>query len=500
MITFNNIPTTQRTPGVYLEVDNSKALKGLLPNPHRVLIIGQKESTGTASALTLQQITRDGLAEGYFAPGANLTRMVNAFRRGNPNTEMWAIAVSEAAAATRASGALSVAGSATTNGTVYLMIGGVQIQTPVTSGWSAVDICSAVKSDVNANTNLCVRMSGSTGTMSVLTLSTRLFLYAVGSGEFGNYLDVRTNFYEGQTNPAGVTYVLSTLAGGTNNPTTADVWAVIDGEQYHHVVHPYTDATNLAAVEGELNTRYSPQVDLQGYAYTAAKGTFASCAAVGLSRNSPFQTIAGAYDSPTPPEEWAAAWAAQCSYNLNNDPARPVHYLTLAGVIPPSAKSASRFTRAERDLLLYDGIATWLVDANGNAVIERSITTYRTNAAGIADPSYLDIETMFTILEIRYQYKSRMVTRFILPRFKLADDSTPIAPGAKIARPKDVRSESIAVFTLLRDAGLIENLDDFITNIVVERDAVDVNRVNVLLPPDLVNQFRILAGTLQFLL
>ena len=51
-----------------------------------------------------------------------------------------------------------------------------------------------------------------------------------------------------------------------------------------------------------------------------------------------------------------------------------------------------------------------------------------------------------------------------------------------------------------RDVGLIENLDDFITNVVIERDANDVNRVNVLLPANLVNQFRILASQLQFIL
>jgi phage tail sheath gpL-like len=103
-------------------------------------------------------------------------------------------------------------------------------------------------------------------------------------------------------------------------------------------------------------------------------------------------------------------------------------------------------------------------------------------------------------MEIRYQYKARMASRFIVPRFKLVDDSTPIPAGAKVASPNTVKQEIVALFTQLRDQGLIENLDDFVTNLVVERDANDVNRVNALLPPDLVNQFRILASNLQFLL
>jgi phage tail sheath gpL-like len=93
-----------------------------------------------------------------------------------------------------------------------------------------------------------------------------------------------------------------------------------------------------------------------------------------------------------------------------------------------------------------------------------------------------------------------MSNRFIIPRFKLADNGYPVQPGTYVATPATVKQECIALFTLLRDEGLIENLDDFIENIVVERDASDVNRVNVLLSPDVINQFRMIAGIIQFLL
>ena len=323
---------------------------------------------------------------------------------------------------------------------------------------------------------------------------------ANGSGEWGNYIDARINYYDGQALPSGLTYTLAVFAGGTANPNIANAWAVADGTQFHHIVSPYMDATNIAAMETELATRFGPMVDQQGYAWMATRGALASCATLGLTRNSPHQTIIGTYDSPSPPEEWAAAWAGQTSASLNADPARPVHMLALVGILPPTQQSGNRFVQSERNVLLYDGIATWTVDASGNVVIERSITTYRVNSQNIADPSYLDCETMFTLMEIRYQYKARMASRFIVPRFKLVDDGTPILAGAKIASPSTVKQEIIALFTQLRDLGLIENLDDFVTNLVVERDANDVNRVNALLPPDLVNQFRILATQVQFIL
>lgn len=492
-IAFNNIPTTLRTPGAFVEVDNSRALKGLVQNPHKALIIGQKDTTGSVSTLILKQIINENAAAGFWGNGTLLDRMCRTFKLNNPNTELWAIALSEGGTTARASAALSFTGSATGAGTVYLLLGGVQVKTAVTSGWSGADIASAVKTDINAASNMCIKASY-TAAASVL------YLLAQNSGVVGNYFDARLNFYDGQASPSGITVTLAAMAGGAGSPSTTDVWAVADATQFHHIIHPYIDGTNMTDIETQLATRFGPMVDMPGYAYTAVRGTLASCAATGLSHNSPYQTIIGANDSPTNPEEWAAALGAVGAYYLNIDPAQPLHYLTLKGVIPPTMASGNRFTQAERNTLLYDGIATWVVDASGNVNIERCITTYRTNSLGLVDPSYLDIETIFTLMEIRYQYKVRMANRFIVPRFKLADDGNVYPAGAKVATPSIIKQETIALFTLLRDNGLIENLDNFVENLAVERDTTDVNRINVLLPPDLINQFRILAGVVQFIL
>ena len=238
--------------------------------------------------------------------------------------------------------------------------------------------------------------------------------------------------------------------------------------------------------------------DKQGHGYTATRATYASATTEGNARNSPYTTYIAADNSPTDPAEWAAALGGVAAYNLNNDPARPLHTLKLKGILPP--KTEDRYTRDERDLLLYDGVATWVTDSTGNVLLERVITTYQSNSLGIPDASYLDIETLFTLSEIRYQYKARMTTRFIATRQKLADDTFPAQPGMNVVRPKDVKAETIALFTLLQSRGLIENIDDFIDNLIVERNTTDVNRVDVLLPPDLINQFRILAGLIQFIL
>ena len=48
--------------------------------------------------------------------------------------------------------------------------------------------------------------------------------------------------------------------------------------------------------------------------------------------------------------------------------------------------------------------------------------------------------------------------------------------------------------------GLLEDIDQFITDLMVVRSKVDVNRVNAILPPNVVNQFDVFAAAVQFIL
>lgn len=514
-ISFNNIPDTIRTPGAYMEIDNSRALKGLVQNPHKVLILGQKIDAGTAPFDTLMAISRDNLADGFFGSGSILARMCNKFKENNPNTEVHAIALGSGIAGNAAEAKIDFSGAmvdavVSQDHMYYFMIDGFEIEVPITSNQSGASICTTVISLINANSDLPV-VAAQNGVSAG-----RVDISAVCSGTVGNYISIMENYY-GTLIPscfswsaavagflkgsgvAGVKSFFDSFTGGGTDPDLGDAWAVIAGEQFHYIIQPYIQTANLKEIEDELANRFEPLEDLQGHGFTAARESYAGLTSTGNARaTAPHNTIVGMENSPHTAELWAAGWGGIAAWNLNNDPARPLHYLKIKGILPPPIPD--RFEKSEREVLLHDGIATWVVDSGGNVLIERSITTYQENVLGLPDPSYLDIQTLATLGEIRYQYKTRMVNRFIVPRFKLADDSFPVQPGSKVARSKDVKQETIALFTLLRDKGLIENLDDFIDNLVVERNSTDRNRVDVLLPPDLINQFRILAGNIQFIL
>ena len=52
----------------------------------------------------------------------------------------------------------------------------------------------------------------------------------------------------------------------------------------------------------------------------------------------------------------------------------------------------------------------------------------------------------------------------------------------------------------MQDAGIIEDLDQFKEDLVVEINASDPSRVDVLMSPNLINQLRVFAAKVQYIL
>ena len=78
--------------------------------------------------------------------------------------------------------------------------------------------------------------------------------------------------------------------------------------------------------------------------------------------------------------------------------------------------------------------------------------------------------------------------------------ATTVDAGGGVVTPKMNRNETIGLFGELEDAGYDEALSGFKESLLVERNSTDVNRVDVLMAPDITNPLYIIAGKLQFIL
>lgn len=492
-ISFTNIPANVRVPLFYAEMDNSQA--GYFAQNKKALLIGQKLAAGSLAVNTPTLVSSVDQAKTLFGVGSMLARMHEVFRNQDPFGEVWCLAVADAGAGVAATGTITVTGPATAAGTINLYIAGQKVTVAVAAADAANAIAASINAAINAATSLPVT---STVATNVVTLTCRW------KGLTGNDITVQDSFRGfsgGEALPTGVALAYTgsgLLTGGTLNPTLAGaVITAMGDEEYDYVIHPYTDSTSLDAIQAELNEsagRWSWARQVYGHAYTALRGAVAALTTAGGLRNDAHHTIAGIdVDCPAPAWEYAAAYGGANAVGLNADTARPTQTLALNGLLVPRA--GKRFLLTERQSLLNYGIATSMV-TGGVLRVERAITTYQKNTFGQTDPSYLDSETLHQLTEITRRLRNRITQKY--PRHKLADDGTRFGAGQAIVTPSVIRGELIAEYADMEELGLVENAAMFKKYLIVERNATNPNRLDVLLPPDLVNQLRIFAVLHQF--
>lgn len=484
-ISFNTIPVDLRTPGQFVEFDASRATSGPQAQPQRALVIGQMLSSGLAVANTPIRITQADQAIQQFGRGSMLAAMCAAFLAANPSAEMSALPMADNAEGVAATKTVTLTGPAMGAGTLSLLIAGQKVEVGVADEDTATEVATAFAARVTALPDLPVTAASAAG---VVTLTAR------HKGVAGNDIDVRVNYRTGEVTPAGLAVAIAAGTTGTGNPDVTAAFTAIGDDWYNTFILPWTDAGNLEVVEDELADRFGPLRMIDGLAFAFASDTYGDLATLGASRNSPHVSIGGLKASPTPPWIIAADYGATVSYHGAIDPARPFQSLVLKSTLAPAV--GDRFTRAERDLLLRDGISTFTIDAGGNVAIERPITTYQTNAFGLADVAYLDVNTLLTLSYLRWSTRARIGSKY--GRHKLAADGTLYGSGQAVVTPKVIRAELISLFREWMDIGLVEDIETFKRELIVERDAGDVNRLNALIPPNLVNQFRVFAAQVQF--
>jgi phage tail sheath gpL-like len=488
-IPFKVVPSNLRLPGAYFELDNSQA--NTAQANQRALIIGQITSAGIATPNV--PVISGGTGDANLQGGANsmLANMVSTYRLNDSFGEVWYLPLADAAGATAATGSVAFTAAPTANGTISLYIAGQVVTVPVTAAQTTASIASAVSAAINAVAAMPVTASVSTSTVT---------LTADNKGLCGNEINIQFNYggtANGESTPTGLTYTITAMSGGATNPTLTTALGNLGNMTFDFIANPYTDATSLDAVKQLLNDqtgRWSFNQQLYGHSFGAYAGTFSAGTTLGLARNNQHETILPFNGSPTPSWLWAAALCAQVAVSVRADPGVPLQYLPLQGVLPPPV--ASQFLPNQRQTLLYDGLSTFTVTQDGTVQTENIITTYQTNAQGVADNSYLEVETMFQLmLEIR-TLQAMLTSKYA--RCKLADNGSKPPKGSNLVTPNTIKMDIIALYQERTEAGFTQNADAFAAALVTQKNTVNPNRLDILWPGTPVNQMRTFATLVQF--
>jgi phage tail sheath gpL-like len=487
-VSFNNIPNDVRVPLFYGEIDNSQASSGSASL--RRLIIAQMNDDATGADGVLAIASRQSDVVAIAGDGSMLAAMYSIFRRGDPLGQIWVLPI-KLATGTAATGKLTITGTATEAGLLSAYIAGRRVRATVATGMTAAAAATALANAINATVNMPVKAVAAAGEVT---------LTAKWKGLTGNDVRLEMNragLVNGERTPAGLVVAVTVMASGAGSPDMDDVLAAVGDEEFEFICQPYTDTASLDACRdwmGDISGRWAWSSLLYGHVYSAMRGTLGSLVAAGVVRNDQHITIEGfEANVASPVWEHAAAFAARTAVFISADVARPTQTGELVGV--DAAPAGERFTLQERQALLSNGIAT-TTSGDGVVRIERGITTYQRNAYGQPDDSYLDSETMHTTGYVMRRLRSVVTTKY--GRHKLADDGTRFGAGQAIVTPSTIRAEIIAEYRAMETEGIVENAELFAQYLIVERDANNPNRVNVLFPPDYVNQLRIFALLNQF--
>ena len=488
-VSFNQVPANALVPFTYVEIDPSRA--GSTGAAFRTLLIGQRLASGTVAAGVPTPVGIAVDARSKFGAGSMLALMAAAFRRQNPTGQLWAVALDDAAGATDQTHTITVSAAATGAGTISLYISGRRIPVPISGAQAVNAVATAI------NTAILSAGGGAAGVLPVTsTVAAAVVTLTARNGGASSDIDVRHSYQPDDSLPPGAGLLIAASTAGANDPDITDALDVITDERYNVIAHPYSADAQMDLLEAELLARWGPTRQIDGVAFTGFRGTSAAATTYGNARNSPYSSVMGISTSPTSVVEWAGAIAGAVAVSAAADPALPFQTLPLRGVLP--AALANRFSFAERETLLSDGIATHTVDRTGVVALERMVTTYQTAQGGVDDTAFRDVNTLFTLSFLRASLRQRLATKF--RRYKLANDGTRFGPGQRVVTPSTARAEVIGLFRQWESAGLVESADAFKEALVIERNENDPNRLDFLIPPDLVNQLRVMAATISFTL
>lgn len=503
MVSFNQIQPYWKLPGVSIEVDPSMAGTPVIQKFG--LLVGIAKG-GTAAPSTPIAVGTQRDADLFFGQGSMLARMFHHWFSLNRSSILYALPVDEPAAGVAATGTITVTSAPTVAGTLALYIAGQKLAVGIAAADTTAIVAGNIRTAINAAVDLPVTATVAT---NVVTLT------AKWKGVLGNDIRMELNyrgFYGAEQTPTSLALTFSGsgfLAGGTGTPDWVAPIANLGDFPYKFVVNPFSDSGTIALWDVEYgfsdSGRWGWLRQSYGQIFSARRDTYSNLISYGPTNNSAvYHVMSVEQQSPSPIWEWAAQFGAQAARAFSIDPARPLQTLPLTDCLPaPGAVAgvAARFNKTQLNALASTGLAIQGTDVDGSGgagvpMILREQSTYQKNLYGMADNAFELATTLATLDEIFTDLRQSVTNAF--PRSKLANNGTRTGPGQAVITPNLAKAFLISRYDLLEYRGLVEDVKNFKDNLIVVRSSIEPNTLEVVYPPDLINQLRRFNVRAQF--
>lgn len=466
-IAFSQIPEGVRKPGVYTEYNLSGAITSLPANQYKLCVVGQRLAAGTAVANAVVDIFSSEDAATYFGRGSTVHLAVLEALSANKYLSLQAVAVDDAIAGVAATATVTITGPATANGALTLNVNENPVSISVANADAASVIAANLNAQIAAQPNLQVT---STVLAGVVTIT------AKNKGTLGNTILLST-----KVQAAGVAAVATAMAGGLNDPDMSTALTAIYNAGHNILISCFNDAANNTALKTHLNNVSGPLEKRRARAVIANTGTYAQSVTMAAAINSGRLLEVLVPNSYEPSYEVAAVMAAIAA--SEPDPARPLNNMELVGLTPPPL--ANWLSETQIEAALRNGVTATRVGPGNVVQIVRAVTTYTTNASGIADPTLLDWTTLGTL-----DYVANAIETAI--QLQCPRDKKTTRTAEKL------RDVIYGVLVKCEDAEYVKNVQK--ADILIEDDLTDVTRTNTRIRVNVVSGQHIIAQRLDLIL
>lgn len=372
---ITGLASSDPVPGYYPEVAFAQGEVTSNSSIPKVLFIGPKLSSGTATANTVYQLGGSSDADAYGGTGSPVHRAVRKFTSVCKSANIYAIFTVEATAGVTADNRLIIANTATNSGVISYTLCGETIQVGVSSGDTATAIATDLVAEINLQTNWPVVAVKGTG--ATVDVDAKL------KGTDGNAIRHRVAITNGITTT--IVASTATLVGGTGADIVSSALTAIEPSKYDYII-PCNNITGTAdarigLIKTQILAQALPSVGIRqqvivGHSGTVNAAVTFTAAANGCGNSPRFQTV-WQQTSEWEPIEVAAQFAA---VRFNSEIGNPVYNYDFYGLgvndiwnVPVQYSAADFPTRAELQTAIASGL-TPIAEQGGKSYVVRACT------------------------------------------------------------------------------------------------------------------------------
>ena len=482
-------------PGNYVQINFAMGPSGASGGGNRpVLIMGNATTAGSATANTVVygpdtsvpcQTETDVI--NLFGAGSQLHRAFLRFTAVNQTTPLYFLVVAPSAGAA-ATGTLTFSATATATANCRVWVEDMFADFTISTGDTPTTQATNCAAAINAKYQWPCSATSSVG---VVTLTHR------NLGPEGNFLAYGAVITSSGTGAIGttVTPVLPTLmTGGTTADSNTTALGTIKSTRYYNILVCDSDATNVGAVVSQVNTLALPLNGIRQRVFAGFTGTLANCITLATGLNAPRCELALTTGTDLPPLEAAANNCA--IFTLLENRAYPRHNFSLFPSLPSDQTqwflTASRtgpgagLTQAQITSALNNGITPYAIVGTGKLQLVKRITSYSLNGS-VQDTRCRDACKVYESDNYGDDLSTLLSQQFSGKDLINDPPAGGPTPQGNLVWPRLIADAVNGLTQVYVNNGRFQNGPAIIAGTIVQRDPFNKNRVDILVPVQVVD-------------